>query len=133
MAPPRSEGEIWAADGNTSGMGGGAPVPVAIAQGWNWGAFTLPFFWGIAHRAWLALLCLVGLACPPAGVLTTLLVAVIFGAYGNQWGWQNRRWESVEHFQRTQVTWARWGLGLMLGSVLLGALFALLMLARGMG
>jgi hypothetical protein len=100
-------------------------VPVEIAHGWNWGAFTLPFFWGIAHRAWLSLLCL-SLICPPVGILMTLLVAIILGAYGNQWGWQNRRWESLSHFQHTQVVWARWGLGLALGSVLMVVLIFLL-------
>ena len=33
----------------------------------------------------------------------------VLGAYGNEWAWRNKRWESVEHFHRVQATWAGWG------------------------
>jgi hypothetical protein len=35
----------------------------------------------------------------------------VLGAKGNEWAWQSKRWDSVEHFKRTQRTWAWWGLG----------------------
>ena len=38
----------------------------------------------------------------------------VLGAKGSEWAWQNKRWDSVEHFQRVQKKWALWGLGLYL-------------------
>jgi saccharopine dehydrogenase-like NADP-dependent oxidoreductase len=34
---------------------------------------------------------------------------VILGIKGSAWAWQNKRWESVEAFKRTQRKWAMWG------------------------
>jgi len=98
--------------GNTSGMGAGAPVPPEIADGWNWGAFTLPLFWSISHSSWIGLLCLFGI-CP------SLVVGIILGLNGNKWAWQKRKWQSIEQFRQVQGTWAAWGIGVFACSMAL--------------
>ena len=99
--------------GNTSGMGSALVVPPEIARGWNWGAFALPLFWGLAHNTWYAWLVLVLFFCPPVGIFSCAFAALIFGAFGNQWAWQNRQWQSVEQDHAVQRQWAVWGLGLL--------------------
>lgn len=89
---------------NTSGQGKTAIVPTEI-KGWNWGAFLLSFWWGIFNRVWISLLCLI----PYAGII----MAFVLGAKGNEWAWQSKRWDSVEHFKKTQRTWRNWGIALV--------------------
>jgi serine/threonine protein kinase len=117
--------------GNSSGMGSGAPVPQEIAHGWNWGAFTLPLFWSIANRTWIGLLCLASFLCPMGGIILSLIIGLVLGAYGNQWAWQNRQWESVEHFRQTQRVWATWGLSCFVAGIILGILVLFLVLNSG--
>ena len=98
-----------AAGENNSGRGSGTQVPFEI-RGWNWGGFFLTWIWGIGNSVWIALIALI----PGAH----LIMAVILGALGNQWAWQSRRWESIQHFRDTQRTWAWAGLALFLLPVL---------------
>ena len=83
--------------GNTSGMGKLAQIPAEV-RGWNWGAFFLGWIWGVSHRVWIALLELI----PYVGIV----MAFVLGAKGNEWAWTSKRWDSVEHFKRTQRKWA---------------------------
>ena len=85
---------------NTSGQGKNAAVPDEI-KGWNWAAFTLNVAWGIAHKVYISLFCLV----PYAG----LLVAIFLGLKGSELAWRNKRWESIAQFQRVQRLWLLWG------------------------
>lgn len=85
---------------NESGTGRLAMVPKEI-RGWNWGAFFFSWLWGLANNVYIGLLTFVpifGLAIP-----------FLLGAYGNEWAWQRKKWDSVEHFRRTQQKWARAG------------------------
>ena len=91
-AGPRSPLSIDA-DGNTSGMGNLYPPPDGVA-GWSWGAFFLNWIWSIGNRTWIGLLALI----PYVGII----VAIILGVKGRQWAWQNKRWDSIEHFNRVQ-------------------------------
>jgi len=75
-------------------------VPPEIVGGFNWGAFWWTWIWGIAHNVWIALLAFVA----PWPVMN-----IILGIKGNEWAWQNRRFESVEQFRATQAAWAFWG------------------------
>ena len=95
---------------NTSGQGKGAIIPPEI-KGWNWGAFLLNLIWGIGNSVWISLLCLIPYAA--------LVMSFVLGAKGNEWAWQSRRWDSVEHFRKTQRTWRNWGIGLLIVSLLL--------------
>jgi hypothetical protein len=88
---------------NSSGQGSSAKMPAEL-QGWNWGAFLLTWAWGIGNKVWLSLLGLIPL--PFVG----LAVAILLGLKGNEWAWQYKKWDSVEHFRRTQRFWMFWGI-----------------------
>ena len=92
---------------NTSGQGPGAPVPPEI-QGLNWGAFLLNWIWGLGNGVMIALLSLI---IPFWNIY--LLIK------GNELAWQNKRWDSVEHFKATQAKWTRWGVILLVATLLL--------------
>lgn len=85
---------------NTSGGGAGTVVPAEINR-WNWGAFLLTWIWGIGNGTLIALLMFVPLVNIP--------MWFVLGAKGSAWAWQNKRWNSVEEFRRTQRKWALLG------------------------
>lgn len=95
---------------NTSGQGKLSEIPYEI-RGWNWGAFFLVWIWGVFNRVWISLLCFV----PFVG----WIMPFILGIEGNQLAWRNKEWDSIEHFKRTQRTWAWWGLGIFIFSIIL--------------
>ena len=97
---------------NTSGQGKGGVIPPEI-KGWNWGAFFLSWIWGIGNRVWIALIVFI-----PVPFLA-LIMALVLGAKGTEWAWQSKRWDSIEHFRKTQRTWAYWGLGLVLAPLVI--------------
>jgi serine/threonine protein kinase len=71
-------------------------------QGWNWGAFLLPWLWLWTNQVWAGLFCFV----PQVGWITTIAL----GAKGNEWAWKSRRWRSIQHFKEHQRGWAIAGL-----------------------
>ncbi|WP_414581283.1 serine/threonine protein kinase [Scytonema sp. PCC 10023] len=71
-------------------------------QGWNWGAFLLPWLWLWTNQVWVGLFCFV----PQVGWITTIAL----GAKGNEWAWKSRRWRSIQHFKEHQRGWAIAGL-----------------------
>ena len=104
---PIAEGRVIE---NRSGMGNSASIPIEI-RGWNWGAFFLTWIWGFSHGVWISLVCFIP--------LVNIVMPFVLGATGNEWAWQNRRWDSIEHFKRTQRRWAWWGLGVSLAVIVL--------------
>jgi hypothetical protein len=82
---------------NNSGQGGGTTLPGEI-RGWSWGGFMFSWLWGIFNGAWLTFL-----------VLIVPFWSFVIGAKGKQWAWQNKKWDSIEHFKSTQHTWDLWG------------------------
>ncbi|PIR21301.1 MAG: ribonuclease G [Deltaproteobacteria bacterium CG11_big_fil_rev_8_21_14_0_20_47_16] len=68
------------------------------ARKWNWGAFFLTWIWGIGNNVLIAFLVFI----PFMG----FIMPIILGIKGSEWAWQNKRWESIEQFQRVQRTWA---------------------------
>ncbi|MBH8553924.1 serine/threonine protein kinase [Nostocaceae cyanobacterium CENA357] len=72
-------------------------VPDEI-QGWNWGAFLLPWLWLWTNQVWLGLFCFV----PQIG----WVMAIAMGAKGNEWAWKSRQWRSIEQFKAHQRGWA---------------------------
>ena len=96
---------------NTSGQGKGAAIPAEI-RGWNWGAFLLNWIWGIGNSVWIALLALI----------LGPIMAIILGVKGNEWAWRNKKWNSVEHFKKTQQVWTWVGVVFICGYLLLGVL-----------
>jgi Cytochrome oxidase complex assembly protein 1 len=100
---------------NTSGGGSRAVVPPEIDR-WNWGAFLLTWIWGIGNSTFIALLMFIP--------FVNIVMWFVLGAKGSSWAWQNKRWDSVEDFKRTQRKWAMWGaLAPVFALLLFGGLF----------
>lgn len=85
---------------NNSGQGKDIELPDGI-KGWSWGAFLWNWIWAIGNRTWIGLFALV----PYVG----FVFAIVLGIKGRQWAWQNKHWDSIEHFQRVQKKWSFWG------------------------
>lgn len=109
---------------NNSGQGPNSEVPDIVAKRFNWGAFTFSWIWGLGNKTYITLLTLVLVFIPFVGNIAAIIANIIFGIKGNRWAWQNKRWQSVEHFHKVQKKWAFWGIGL----VLLGLILALVIL-----
>jgi len=101
---------------NNSGMGQDSFPPGV--KGWSWGAFLLNWIWALGNQTWIGLLSLV----PYIGIVMT----VMLGIKGREWAWKNKRWESLEHFNRVQRRWTIWALVLIFVPLVLGILAAIL-------
>jgi hypothetical protein len=106
---------------NTSGYGKLAVIPPQI-KGWNWGAFILGWIWGIGNNTWIALLDLIP--------YVNLVMPFILGARGNEWAWQNKRWDSVDHFQRVQRSWYNWAIIFTVVILLIGVICVIAIISR---
>ena len=93
-------------DGNNSGKGPNTPVPDVVAKRFNWGAFLLSWIWGIGNKTYITLLSFVAGFIPFVGGLVVLGMQIWFGIKGNEWAWQNKRFQSIEHFHENQKKWA---------------------------
>jgi len=85
---------------NNSGQGKMAALPQELT-GWNWGAFFLTWIWGIGNSTFIAFLTFIP--------FVNIVMIFVLGAKGNEWAWQNKRWNSIEHFKKVQKLWAIWG------------------------
>lgn len=86
---------------NGSGNGEKSVVPPGIA-GWGWGPFFWNFIWAIPNRVNIGLLTLI----PYVG----FVMMFVLGKNGRVWAWKNRKWKSVEDFNRVQRIWSITGL-----------------------
>ncbi len=112
---------------NTSGQGRAAVIPKEI-RGWNWGASLLSWIWAIGNKVWFGLFGLIFIAIafvPTANdatmwiiMLAQLAWSIALGVEGSEWAWRSKRWDSIEHFKRAQSTWAKWGVGVSILSIL---------------
>lgn len=84
---------------NTSGQGSAAMVPAEIRGGWNWGGFLLGWIWAVGNGAFLW--AVVAFFVP--------FFNIVLGFKGNEWAWQSKQWNSVDHFRQTQRTWTKAG------------------------
>lgn len=107
---------------NNSGQGAGTQPPAEVLTGFNWGAFLLNWIWGCGNNTFITLVILV-MAFIPIVNFFSLFVTIWFGIKGNEWAWQNKKWESVEDFHSVQRTWAKWGVILYIASIVLAILF----------
>lgn len=102
---------------NNSGTGGDPP-PEVLSMGFNWGAFLLHWIWGIANGVWNSLLVFV----------LGLVWMVVLGLKGNEWAWRARKFDSIEQFRETQAAWSRWGIILLVFSLVVGLLVVALVI-----
>lgn len=86
------------------------PIPPELDR-WNWGAFLLNWIWGIGNSTYIAFLMFVP--------FVNMVMIFVLGAKGSKWAWKNRVWADEDHFVRTQCGWARAGLAVLAGFVLL--------------
>lgn len=99
-------------------------IPPGI-KGWSWGAFLWNWIWAIFNNTWIGLLALI------PGV--NLVMIFVLGAKGREWAWKNKKWDSVEHFNRVQRKWSLWGIWLVIiGFVLAFLVFLGSLLMMGM-
>ena len=91
-------------------------IPEGV-KGWSWGAFFLNWIWAIGNKTWIGLLALV----PYIG----FIMAIVLGIKGREWAWRNKKWDSLEHFNRVQKLWSTWAVGLVLGVGGLGIIAAI--------
>ncbi len=128
---------------NSSGYGKNSEVPNEIAKHFSWGAFTLNWIWGVGNGAYIALwFYVIGILggilsalIPVLGILIYLVIALIFciwlGINGNKFAWQNRKWKSINEFQKVQKTWATIGIIVFIVSILMSILLILPILMLG--
>ena len=116
-SPPKSHLDDVAFDGENNSGGGSSTVPPPGVKGWSWGAFLLSWIWAGFNRTYIGLFALT----PYVG----FLVAIYLGVQGRELAWRNKRWESLEHFNRVQRRWSLWGL-IVPGMALLGIVAAIL-------
>ena len=116
-------------------------LPPEIKKKFNWGAFFLGAIWALFNRVWWLGILLIGLRLTSSlldrldfvvtanGSLSPwsfisfttnvvfLVLSIYSGFVGNRLAWKAGTWKSVEHFQRTQKKWARWGLAVFIISL----------------
>jgi hypothetical protein len=114
FTPPSAELEL--APENNSG-GGRAIEPPSGVKGWSWGAFLLNWIWAVFNKTWIGLLCFV----PYLG----FIVSIYLGVKGRELAWRNKRWDSLEQFNRVQRKWSVWGLVLIVGVAGIGIVAAI--------
>ncbi len=114
--PPQSVVEDMMTGENNSG-GGSSIIPPPGVKGWSWGAFLLNWIWAIGNKTWIGLLCFV----PYIG----FLMGIYLGIKGRELAWRNKRWDSLEHFNRVQKKWSTWAVILIVGVFGIGILAAI--------
>lgn len=110
---------------NTSGNGQAAVLPEEL-KGYNWGALLLSWIWGIGNKAYITLLSFLVAFIPFIGCLAALGMNIWFGFKGNEWAWQNKHFESIEHFKSNQKKWTIAGIIVMIVSIIVWIFFAMI-------
>ena len=109
---------------NTSGNGQAAVLPEEL-KGYNWGAFLLSWIWGIGNKTYITLLSFLVAFIPFIGCLAALGMNIWFGFKGNEWAWQNKHFESIEHFKSNQKKWTIAGIIVTIVSIIVWIFFAM--------
>lgn len=101
---------------NSSGLGKESVVPEEI-KGWSWAGFLWTWVWAIGTRTWVGL---IGVVFP-----LNIIISVILGLKGTEWAWRNKKWESVESFNKIQKEWVKWWL-IIFGSLIVFAIVGII-------
>lgn len=110
---------------NTSGNGQAAVLPEEL-KGYNWGALLLSWIWGIGNKTYITLLSFLVAFIPFIGCLAALGMNIWFGFKGNEWAWQNKHFESVEHFKSNQKKWTIAGIIVTIVSIIVWIFIAMI-------
>ena len=103
---------------STTYLDDGQLIPNELRK-WNWGAFLLTWIWGVGNKSYLPMWALIP--------YFNFIWGFVCGAKGNEWAWENQKWESVEQFNKTQEQWAMWG-GIVMGILLLILFFSMFLI-----
>jgi hypothetical protein len=114
--PPTARLDDYTTPDNNSG-GGRDVIPPPGVKGWSWGAFLLNWIWAIFNKTWIGLACLL----PYIG----FLFSIYLGIKGRELAWKNKRWDSLDHFNRVQRRWSVWAAVLIFGVAGIGILAAI--------
>ena len=95
---------------NNSGQGSSSLVPDVVANRFNWGAFLLNWIWGLGNNTYITLIVILACFIPIFNIIAPLGLCIWFGGKGNSWAWQNKKFQSIEHFHSYQKKWATAGL-----------------------
>ena len=106
---------------NNSGAGPNSVVAEHIKKHFNWGAFFFSWIWGLCHKSYITLITIPVAFIPFIGWLINIGLQTWFGIKGNEWAWQNKRWENSEAFHKNQRIWAIVGTVLSIISTIITA------------
>lgn len=92
----------------------GKETPKEI-KGWNWGAFSFSWMWGIGNKTYLPLLNLIP--------IFNIVWIFVTGFKGNEWAWQKGDYQDIETFKQVQKTWNIAGIAAFIVHVLVFILY----------
>jgi len=115
--PPAARVDDIVPDGCNNSGAGSSVIPPQGVKGWSWGAFLLNWIWAVSNKTWIGLLCLV----PYIG----FVFCIYLGIKGRELAWRNKRWDSLEHFNRVQKKWSVVAAVLVFGVAGIGILAAI--------
>lgn len=90
---------------------------------WNWGSFMFNIWWGIGHKVYLPLLCLI----PLFGVVWVFFC----GAKGNQWAWETGQYSTPAECLSHQSSWNRAGFVYFFVAIALAVLYFIIFAIAG--
>lgn len=92
----------------------GKETPKEI-KGWNWGAFSFSWMWGIGNKTYLPLFNLIP--------IFNIVWIFVTGFKGNEWAWQKGDYQDIETFKQVQKTWNIAGIAAFIIHVLVFILY----------
>ena len=108
---------------NNSGQGPNTPILDIVSKKFNWGACLLTWIWGLGNKSYITLLVFLVSMIPFVGIIACFGCQIWFGIKGNEWAWQNKRWNGIEHFHNVQKKWATAGIVLCIVGTIVSILF----------
>ncbi|MFC4653167.1 hypothetical protein ACFO26_09655 [Lactococcus nasutitermitis] len=96
---------------------------MAFKTKWNWGAFSMPLVFGIAHRSYLGLLVLLGMV-PFIGWIFGFVWMIVFGINAEKWTLNNldNHYRDEEEFRKIMDTWNLAGIVVFIIGVVIAVL-----------
>ena len=93
----------------------------------------MTWIWAIGNKLWMWVL--IGLAANAiafipgpnnkAGwisLICQLVISVVLGVKGSEWAWKSKKWDSIEHFKKTQDTWRKWAIVFTIVGFIIGVI-----------